>query len=390
MRKVLFAHNGPLYRAKGGELYGTHYNESIKQRYLQLGEHVTFLMREAPLTGDASRYSRITDRQCSFVPVPDLMSPSGRILNHLSAMQVIDREVREADLLVARIPSLTARLAVKRARALKKPCIIECVACNWDALWNHHWKAKLSAPWYFLAQKMVLRNSTHVIYVTDDFLQRRYPAKGESIAISNVDIAAPDPAVLQRRLQHIASHNPAERPFRIVTVANVGVPYKGQRDIISVLKSLSERGVEAEYHLVGGGDRTSLHALARRLGVEARVIFHGALEHSRVFDVLDQMDIYIQPSRQEGLPRAMIEAMSRGLPCAGAQTGGIPELIPAERIFRPGDFHQLTKILLKFSDKTTLDADARQNFENAKHYESKYLDARRAAFYEEFLQSHFS
>jgi glycosyltransferase involved in cell wall biosynthesis len=390
MRRVLFAHNGPLYRSDDGGVFGTHYSEAIKQRYLQLGDHVTFLMREARLRGETSRYARIEESQFAFVPVPDLMSPSGRVLNHRAAMRIIDREVRAADLLVARIPSLTARLAVARARALGKPYLTECVACNWDALWNHHWKAKLSAPWYYLAQKSVMRESPHAIYVTEAFLQTRYPTRGESIAISDVDIPAPDPAVLDRRLEHIAACDQTPRPVRLVTVANVAVPYKGQGDVIRALKTLSERGGEAEYHLVGGGDQTRLRALARAQGVEARVIFHGALEHARVFAVLDAMDIYIQPSRQEGLPRAMIEAMSRGLPCMGARTGGIPELIPAEWIFTPGDHGRITEIFAVLCDKDTQAQEARRNFEKAKEYSSEHLNAKRAAFYERFLSRHFS
>ena len=390
MRKILFVHNGPLYRSDDGGIYGTHYSEAIKQRYLQLGDHVTFLMRAARLTGDTARYSRIEESQFSFVPVPDLMSPSGRVLNHRAAMRIIDREVRAADIIVARIPSLTSRLAVARARALGKPVITECVACNWDALWNHHWKAKLSAPWYYRAQKAVMRESTHAIYVTEAFLQARYPTKGESIAISNVDIPAPDVAVLEKRLHHIAAHDRTAHPLRLVTVADVAVPYKGQGDVIAVLKPLSERGIAAEYHLVGGGDQTRLRALAKELGVADRVIFHGALEHARVFDLLDEMDIYIQPSRQEGLPRAMIEAMSRGLPCTGAHTGGIPELIPTDRIFPPGDHDRITAILTALSDPDIQAQEARANFERAKHYAREHLNAKRAAFYEKFLQEHFA
>ncbi|TVS00480.1 MAG: glycosyltransferase [Rhodobacteraceae bacterium] len=390
VRKVLFVHNGPLYRSDDGGIFGTHYSEAIKQRYLQLGDHVTFLMREARLTGETSRYSRISDDRFSFVPVPNLMSPVGRVLNHRTAMRIIDREVRAADLLVARIPSLTSRLAVARARALRKPVLTECVACNWDALWNHHWKAKLSAPWYYLAQKAVMRESTHSIYVTEDFLQGRYPTKGHSAAISDVDIPAPDAAVLDNRLKHIVTQGEKLRPLRLVTVADVGVRYKGQADVISVLRSLLERGVDAEYHLVGGGDQTRLRTLAKVLGVEERVVFHGALEHARVFGLLDDMDVYVQPSRQEGLPRAMIEAMSRGLPCAGARTGGIPELIPSERIFSPGELGRITEILAALADKGMQAEEARRNFERATAYSRDHLNARRASFYEKFLQEHFS
>jgi len=387
VRKVLFVHNGPLYRGPEGSVFGTHYSEAIKHRYLQLGDHVTFLMREAPLTGEMERYSRIMPDRFAFVAVPDLMSPTRRIRNHRAAMQIIDREVHAADLVVARLPSLTARLAVGRARVHGKPVLAECVACNWDALWNHHWKAKLSAPWYWLAQKAVFRDLTHVVYVTEQFLQARYPTRGKQVAISNVELAAPDPGVLDRRLQQIAARDAG--PLRIVTVADVGVPYKGQGDVFLVLKALAARGIAAEYHLIGGGDQTRLRALASALGVTQHVFFHGATEHARVFALLDEMDIYIQPSRQEGLPRAMIEAMSRALPCTGARTGGIPELIPEERVFAPGDTARMEAVLTALAGPNTRAQEAGRNFGTAQQYSTEELNTRRAEFFELFLQDHF-
>lgn len=386
MRKVLFVHNGPLYRADDGRVFGTHYSDAIKQRYLRLGDHVTFLMREAQLSGDPSRYSHITEDRFSFVPVPDLMSPSKRILNHREAMRIIEQEVRAADILVARIPSLTARLAVARAKALGKPYIIECVACNWDALWNHNWKAKISAPWYFLMQRSVVAQSPYVIYVTSDFLQRRYPSRGQKAAISNVELTPTASSVIDQRIQRIRSKGNPGIPLKLITVADVAVPYKGQGDVIKILPRILAVGVNVEYHLIGGGDPARLQALAKRLGVDRHVIFHGAHPHADVVSMLDDMDIYIQPSRQEGLPRALIEAMSRGLPALGAQTGGIPELLSPDRIFQPGNKREIFVGLKELAtDIDEQERDAKRNHSVSLNYSETVLTIKRKEFFDAFL-----
>ena len=51
---------------------------------------------------------------------------------------------------------------------------------------------------------------------------------------------------------------------------------------------------------------------------------------------LDQADLFCMPSHTEGLPRALVEAMARGVPAIGTRVGGIPELLPDEQMVEPG------------------------------------------------------
>ncbi|MFR9276345.1 glycosyltransferase [Finegoldia magna] len=78
--------------------------------------------------------------------------------------------------------------------------------------------------------------------------------------------------------------------------------------------------------LQGGGNQDYLLSIAKTYHVEDRVIFWGRLSPEKVQEWMDKVDIYIQPSLQEGLPRSVIEAMSRGCLVLGARTG-IPELL---------------------------------------------------------------
>ena len=71
-------------------------------------------------------------------------------------------------------------------------------------------------------------------------------------------------------------------------------------------------------------------------------MFNGVLPSGQpVLNWLDDIDIYVQPSFQEGLPRALVEAMSGGRPAFASTTGGIPELLPADCLHCPGDAARL-------------------------------------------------
>jgi glycosyltransferase involved in cell wall biosynthesis len=168
----------------------------------------------------------------------------------------------------------------------------------------------------------------------------------------------------------------------------VQVKYKGQGDLFPTISELQAAGIPVHYHLVGGGDPTRLKALASKLGIEDQIIFHGVLKHERVFALLEAMDIYVQPSHQEGLPRAVVEAMSYGLPVIGAATGGIPELLPPTRLFKAGRGREFKEVLENLLPAEAQVRDARRNFSRAQDYREGALAQKRRRFYLEFLEGH--
>jgi glycosyltransferase involved in cell wall biosynthesis len=76
-----------------------------------------------------------------------------------------------------------------------------------------------------------------------------------------------------------------------------------------------------------GPDESELKALAKKLGVEQRVEFNGHIDHTELPRVLGESDIFIRPSRSEGMGNSFIEAMAAGLPVIATQEGGIADLL---------------------------------------------------------------
>ena len=183
---------------------------------------------------------------------------------------------------------------------MKKPYLVEVVGCPWDSLWNYGIKGKIIAPSLTFSMKKQVKNAEYVIYVTKHFLQERYPTKGKSTNCSNVEIVNVHENVLNKRIDHIANK---DGDIIIGTAAAVNVPYKGQQYIIRALGKLKKKGItNYRYQLAGGGDRSRLESIIRECNVEDQVEFIGVLTHEQIFEWLDSIDIYAQPSRQEGLP----------------------------------------------------------------------------------------
>lgn len=101
---------------------------------------------------------------------------------------------------------------------------------------------------------------------------------------------------------------------------------KGQMNLVHAWGALSKEFPDARLVLVGDGtDRPLLEARARELGVEGSVIITGQREDVAV--CLNGADIYVQPSLNEGMGRAVVEAMACGKPVVLSRVGGMTDLI---------------------------------------------------------------
>jgi glycosyltransferase involved in cell wall biosynthesis len=113
------------------------------------------------------------------------------------------------------------------------------------------------------------------------------------------------------------------------------------------------------------------------------VSFLGQIPRGKpVIEQLDAADLFVLPSFTEGLPRSLIEAMARGLPCLASNVGGIPELLASEDLMPPGDVATLAaKIESVIRNSDRLQKMAYQNIQTAREYRADELNRRRVDFY---------
>jgi glycosyltransferase involved in cell wall biosynthesis len=96
-------------------------------------------------------------------------------------------------------------------------------------------------------------------------------------------------------------------------------------DVIRALPSLP---LNISFLIYGvGPDEGKLKTLARELGVAERARFMGQASHTELPHILASCDIFIRPSRSEGMGNSFIEAMAAGLPVIATQEGGIADFL---------------------------------------------------------------
>ena len=142
-------------------------------------------------------------------------------------------------------------------------------------------------------------------------------------------------------------------------LVTAGVLNRG-KNIEALIKCLPEIGTPNVYVLIAGDGTTEadlrykdfLQELARKLGVDKRVIFTGWLEKEKLWKIYLASDLFVLPSLDEGMPNAMLEALGSGLPCMGSNIPGIRDILEYdELLFDPrGEGNLIAKIHRVFSN----------------------------------------
>jgi glycosyltransferase involved in cell wall biosynthesis len=77
-----------------------------------------------------------------------------------------------------------------------------------------------------------------------------------------------------------------------------------------------------------GSERGALEALMRERGLESCVKFHGFVPWGRQLEqIYDASDVFVLPSLSEGVPKVLLEAMSRGVPIIATEVGGVGDIL---------------------------------------------------------------
>lgn len=363
-------------RTDGEHIYAREKYVTILNRYYDaFGRMILFSRVE--------RIDAIVDDCVDITSIVDILIPMKSLMGTLmgKTRKDIFPKISECSLVIGRCPSISAYKAFDCAKKANVPYFAESMGCAWDAYWNHGLAGKIIAPYMFLKMRNLVKHADYASYVTSDFLQKRYPRTKSSVAASNVLIEKCDEDFLRKRLSKIESMD--RKNLSLMTTAAVNVKYKGQQYVIEAIPKLNKYGIRVKYYIVGDGDSSYLQAVAKKNNVQDQVVFTGRKSLDEVFSLLDSVDLYIQPSLTEGLPRSVIEAMSRGCIVIGTKVAGIPELISKDYVVKPKSAREIERIILEISNASedTLKEISALNFNKAKDFQKNVLEEKRTKYF---------
>ncbi|HEY3245972.1 MAG TPA: glycosyltransferase [Phycisphaerae bacterium] len=173
-------------------------------------------------------------------------------------------------------------------------------------------------------------------------------------------------------------------PLRLVSVGRMS-PEKGYRELLEALKILHESG-ERRWTLeaVGGGpELEKLRELVVQYGLADRIRFVGLIPWGpELFARLDHADLYVLPSLTEGMPRAPLEAMARGLPVISTTVGGMPDVVGPAQLVPPGDPGALADVIQQYiGQRSKLAAMSPEAFHVAMRFHPSQIRKEKLAYW---------
>ena len=366
-----------------GELYTLGaFDQKFWKRYLDIFSEVLIVARVRPLLKLEGNEIRVSSDRIKFYELDSYIGAKQGFMKLPSLKRKLNLLAdTNQGAYILRIGSPIADLLVPILKKRSIPYAVEVVGDPWDVFAKgaiSHPVRPLLRLYFAYKLKKQCAGAKFSSYVTEHALQKRYPPRNSVKTINASSINLSKDFLFENKTF-------GRDDFDLVFVGTLEQFQKAPDILIRSFKILLNKHPRARLNFVGDGrKRLVLEELAISLGVQDSIYFHGSVASSeQVREFLVSSPFFVLPSRGEGLPRAMIEAMACSCLCVGSDIGGIRELIDAEWIAPVNDVEQLAQKMIKIMDQSVEQKNiiSSRNFHKAKDYLGDKLEIRRKDFY---------
>jgi len=354
---------------------------SFWNRYLGEFDSVRLIARVRDVAAPGDGWKRVDGSGVTVAPIPYYVGPLEYVRRRREVIRATRASLPRESAVILRVSSQIANCLEAVLWRTGHPYGVEVVADPYGIFAPgaiRHPLRRVMRWWFPMRLRRQCRKACAASYVTREALQSMYPPDAQAFHTnySSVELGP-------EWFEGNAREPRTSGPFRVAFVGTLETYYKALDVVLQALDRCKARGLDFRLTVVGDGRRRpDFEALASSLGLDERVQFAGLVPGgAAVREFLDEADLLVAPSRQEGLPRAMIEAMARGLPCIGSSVGGIPELLPPDCLVAVDDAEALALKICEFAGSPArLAAMSRRNVSVASEYREEILNRRRQQF----------
>lgn len=285
------------------------------------------------------------------------------------------KHMKNFDLVVANIPSILGMFSLLMNISTKNNFSVE-VAADYDQFASKRGGWLVSCLMKPLMHYFIAR-SKGASYVSQ-YLREKYSSKNESIVSSNVNIES----VVKDK--YVYRNDKLEISF--VGGLNERKGLINLFEAVNILQGTINKKIAL--NVIGGHEDRNWISVVEKLDLIECVTFYGILEKKEVINILSKSDLYVQPSLTEGIPRATLEAMSRGLPVIATKLPGFVEILDQDVLVNVNSSKELAdKIKELCNDEEKLTYYSERNKIKAEMFSYEKLHEIRKEFYKKILNS---
>lgn len=385
MAKLLISCDDYIFRHNGCYYFKNHEWYDFYQRYLRVFEELKICNRVVDEIQLGKNRVLVDDPRIDIHPLPIFHGPIEYAKVFFATGHAMKDVVNGCDAAVLRLPSTVAQRVSKQVIKAGIPFATEIV---FDAQDGAETSANLFEKilWCIIDKQMraTCEKADGVSCVTAKYLQQHYYSIKPNHFVSSYSTLALDKSFFSAPRQY-----PKKSVFSIAHVdMQIGLHgRKGQDIVIEALGKLKKKGIVVNVNFAGDdwdNSTNKILAFAKEHDVDRQVTCLGWLSRNQLDKFLDDSDLFVLPTKAEGLPRVIIEAIAKGLPTITTPASGNPELISSRYLV---DYYDVDTLALRIeelvSDKNAYEEASKENYERSLQYEASILQARRDAFYTE-------
>lgn len=390
---LLLVADGHYYRDRKGDVYvQSVFDYNFYKRYLTVFDHVYAVARIEDMDAAPEGKKKCSGEGVTFLDFPTYKGPWQYAKSFARVRHVAREYARRFSCAIFRLPGATANIVCEEFAKTGKPFAVEIVIDPWENFAPGSGTGILRPiirwSWTNTVKRMCMK-ANGASYVTEHYLQERYPCpafqgKKGYFTGSYSSVELPDAAFAQPRIYE------AKKTWYIAHTANTLADYcKGHIQLMNALVIVRQQGYDVRLRFIGDGlKKEEFIEYAQKHGIGDAVEFVGRLPSTEeVRKVYARSDMFVFPTRAEGLPRGLLEAMAEGLPCISSPTCGIPEVLDSSLMFEYDDAEGFaTEIIKMITDPARMTEASHRNLEVAKRYASSVLENRRSSFYAQLEQ----
>jgi glycosyltransferase involved in cell wall biosynthesis len=367
---------------------GKYYAENVERRaifdrYLRVFDKIRLVLRCREEKELGKRRVIIDDPRIECYPIPHFQGPVEYAKVYFKVGKLLKYSCNGCDAAMLRIPSTLSQRVFPYIKDAGIPYACEVVFDAQDGYETAR-TIKENVLWRIIHRQMkaICRSANGVSCVTEKYLQRNYFSEKENHFVSNYSsLSLPAsfynaPRTFCKKDRYIAAHVSNQ-------IYLEGV--KGYKEVLDSLVLLKNSGINlcvrfAGYNYNNGVEKIVKYAENR--GIADNIEYVGYVNKQELSALLDNADMFIFPTKVEGLPRVLIEAMAKGLPVVSTPASGIPEMINEHFLVGYYDVQALAdRIKELLESPKAYEQASKENYQTSLKYEASILEARRDDFY---------